>query len=62
MTTLEILQAAIDEGCSIEIEKHSGGSIYCEIGGTGDDGWANESTIQDAVEAAWKHYQENKRQ
>ena len=62
MTTIKILQAAIDEGCSIEIDKHGGGSIYCEIDGTLVEGWANESTIQDAVASAWQHYQTNKNQ
>lgn len=62
MTTIEILQAAIDDQCDIEIETWSSG-ICAEINGKLTCGWAGPMpTLETAVQEAWQHYQTNKNQ
>jgi len=61
MTTIEILQAAIDEGCSIEIESYSG-QVDVEFNGIRYVGWDSAETLETAVASAWQHYQTNKNQ
>lgn len=61
MTTIEILQAAIDEGCEVSIESHKG-KVYVELNGPEYFGWHNDTTLETAVQEAWQHYQTNKKQ
>lgn len=65
MTTIEILQAAIDEGCEIGIYRTSWNDvtvIHVDIEGKKTFGWAVEPTLEESIATAWKTYQTNKNQ
>ncbi len=65
MTTIEILQAAIDEGCEVRLFTTTPSHtkvVNVEIEGPTIFGYATEPTLETAVAAAWQHYQTNKNQ
>jgi len=62
MTTLEILQAALDDQCDIEIETMLGGTVHVYFGSPTNCGWKESDTLETAVASAWHHYQTNKNQ
>jgi len=62
MTTIEILQAAIDDQCDIEIETTAHGIVHVYFGSPINAGWAADDTLETAVASAWHHYQTNKKQ
>lgn len=65
MTPLEIIQSAIDDGCEIGIYPTTPNGqtiINVDIEGQTTFGHSTESTLESAIQAAWQHYQTNKKQ